>query len=77
IMVVMGGSGSITGAIIAAIVLTGLKEALRPLQEITGVDLRMIIYSSMLIIIMLTRPNGLMGKKEITDLFSKFRKKKI
>jgi branched-chain amino acid transport system permease protein len=77
IMVVMGGSGSITGAIIAAIILTGLKEALRPLQEITGVDLRMIIYSSMLIIIMLTRPNGLMGKKEITDLFSKFRKKKI
>jgi branched-chain amino acid transport system permease protein len=75
IMVVLGGMGSISGAVIAAISLTVLKEALRPLQEFTGVDLRMIIYSLLLIIIMLTRPNGLLGKNEIGDIGRKFRKR--
>lgn len=76
IMVVMGGMGSISGSVIAAVLLTVLKEALRPLQEFTGVDLRMVIYSLLLIVIMLTRPNGLMGHKEITDVFKKWKKAK-
>lgn len=63
IMVVLGGMGSTTGAIFAALFLTGLREALRPLQEITKVDLRMVIYSLMLIVLMLTRPKGLFGAK--------------
>jgi branched-chain amino acid transport system permease protein len=67
IMCVLGGLGSITGSVVAALVLTGLREALRGLQEITQVDLRMIIYSLVLIILMLTRPNGLFGTREITD----------
>lgn len=75
IMVVLGGMGSISGAVIAAVILTVLKEALRPLQEITGVDLRMVIYSLMLIVLMLSRPSGLLGKNEITDIFSKFKKR--
>lgn len=75
IMVVLGGMGSISGAIIAAVFLTVLKEALRPLQEFTGLDLRMVIYSLLLIVIMLTRPNGLLGKNEISDLFRKLRKR--
>lgn len=75
IMVVLGGMGSISGAVIAAIALTVLKEALRPLQEVTGVDLRMIIYSFMLIVLMLTRPNGLLGKYEINDIWRIAREK--
>jgi branched-chain amino acid transport system permease protein len=71
IMVVLGGMGSISGAVIAAVLLTVLKEALRPLQELTGVDLRMVIYSFLLIVLMLTRPNGLLGKSEVTDWFKK------
>ncbi len=67
IMVVLGGMGSISGSIVAAVFLTTLREALRPLQEITQVDLRMIIYSFLLIVLMLTRPNGLFGTKEIFD----------
>jgi branched-chain amino acid transport system permease protein len=59
--------GSITGSVIAALFLTGIREALRPLQEITRLDFRMVIYSLMLIILMLTRPNGILGKLEITD----------
>ena len=75
IMVVLGGMGSMSGAVFAAIFLTVLKEALRPLQEMTGVDLRMIIYSLVLIGMMLSRPSGLMGMKEIWEL-KIFRKKK-
>jgi branched-chain amino acid transport system permease protein len=67
IMVVLGGMGSVTGSVVAALFLTGLREALRPLQELTGVDYRMVIYSLVLIILMLTRPNGLFGTRELHD----------
>jgi len=59
-MVVLGGMGSITGSVIAAILLTILPEVLRPVK-----DLRMIIYSLMLVILMITRPQGLLGDREL------------
>lgn len=71
IMVVLGGMGSVTGSVVAAVLLTGIREALRPLQEITKVDFRMVIYSLFLIILMLTRPNGLFGTREFTDFLPK------
>ncbi len=71
IMVVLGGLGSTTGAILAALFLTISKEALRPLQEITHIDLRMILFSLMLILLMLLRPNGFLGNKELKDFFPK------
>ena len=71
IMVVLGGMGSITGSIVAAVLLTGMKEALRPLQELTQIDFRMIIYSLVLIVLMLTRPNGLFGTRELTEFLPK------
>jgi branched-chain amino acid transport system permease protein len=73
IMVVLGGMGSITGSVVAAIFLTGMREALRDLQQITLIDLRMVIYSLLLIVLMLTRPNGLFGTREITDWFRRKR----
>lgn len=72
IMVVLGGMGSMTGSIVAAMFITVLPEALRPLQEITGVDLRMVIYSLSLIIVMIIRPKGLFGELEFTDLWRKY-----
>ncbi|WP_413570740.1 branched-chain amino acid ABC transporter permease [Bdellovibrio sp. HCB117] len=72
IMVVLGGMGSMTGSIVAAVVLTILPEALRPLQEFTGIDLRMVIYSLLLILVMILRPKGLFGEKEITDVWRKY-----
>jgi branched-chain amino acid transport system permease protein len=60
-MVVLGGMGSITGSVLAAIVLTLLPEVLRPVK-----DFRMVIYSLMLIILMITRPQGLMGTRELS-----------
>ena len=78
IMVVLGGMGSISGSVLAAVLLTILKEALRPLQQLTGIDLRMVIYALVLIIMMLARPKGIFGTSEIGDLIqaakSKFKK---
>ncbi|SHK08302.1 amino acid/amide ABC transporter membrane protein 2, HAAT family (TC 3.A.1.4.-) [Geosporobacter subterraneus DSM 17957] len=61
LMVVLGGLGSITGSISAAILLTFVSEALRKFNE-----LRMVIYALMLIGIMLFRPQGLFGRKEFS-----------
>jgi len=66
IMVVLGGLGSLPGSVIGAVLVTLLPEALRPLQEITGVDLRMVIYSLALILLMILKPQGLMGKIRAT-----------
>jgi branched-chain amino acid transport system permease protein len=61
IMVVLGGMGSITGSILAAIILTILPEFLRVVK-----DYRMVIYSLILIILMLTRPQGIFGVQELS-----------
>lgn len=61
IMVVLGGLGSITGSIVAAITLTILPELLRGFAEY-----RMIIYSVLLIVVMIYRPEGLLAGKELS-----------
>ena len=71
IMVVMGGMGSVSGSIVGAFLLTLLPEALRPLQNITHVDLRMVIYSLILILMMLLRPKGIFGRKELWEMIGK------
>lgn len=70
-MVVLGGMGSLTGSVTAATLLTVSLEALRILQDWLGVDLRMIIYALILVVIMLTRPEGIFGQKEIWNFFRK------
>jgi len=67
-MVVLGGMGSITGSTIAAAVLTLLPEYLRAVA-----NLRMVIYSIALIALMLLRPRGLLGTREIWDWWRKRR----
>jgi len=67
IMVVLGGMGSLSGSLLAAIFITVIPEALRPIQEMTGYDLRMVIYSLSLVLLMILRPQGLFGKYEITE----------
>ncbi|MGE0632172.1 MAG: branched-chain amino acid ABC transporter permease [Pseudobdellovibrionaceae bacterium] len=72
IMVVLGGMGSMTGSLISAAFITILPELLRPLQEVTGVDLRMVIFSATLIVLMIVRPQGLFGNMEFGDLWRKY-----
>lgn len=57
VMVIVGGMGNIIGVVLAAVVLTILPEALRGVAEY-----RMVIYSLMLVVIMITRPQGIFGK---------------
>ncbi len=70
IMIVLGGMGSLTGSVIAAVIITILPEmVLRELQQLTGIDLRMVIYSLLLILFMILRPSGILGRLEATDLW--------
>ncbi len=61
VMVVLGGMGSFTGSVLAAVVLTLLPELLRDLA-----DYRMLIYSVVLVLMMILRPQGLLGKREFS-----------
>jgi branched-chain amino acid transport system permease protein len=60
VMVVLGGMGSISGSIASAALLTLLPELLRGVGEY-----RMVIYAATLIVLMLTRPQGVLGDREI------------
>jgi branched-chain amino acid transport system permease protein len=80
IFVVLGGLGSLSGSIIAAVLLTFVDFWLQSLPNSTLIrslpallqnflGSRMLIYSTILVLVMLFRPQGLMGKREVTDLF--------
>jgi branched-chain amino acid transport system permease protein len=72
-MVVLGGLGSISGSVVAAVILTFLPEGLRMVKDYIpgGKDPRMVIYSIMLIVLMLTRPQGLLGRRELWEVLRK------
>ena len=55
-MVLIGGSGTVAGPIIGAVLLTLLPELLRSL-----VQYRMLIYGLIVVIMMQIRPNGILG----------------
>ncbi len=65
VMVVLGGTGSITGAILAAAAMTVATEALRPVEEAAGLfgASQMIIALSVLLVLIF-RPSGLFGSAE-------------
>ena len=81
LIVVLGGVGSITGSVVAAIVVTVAMEALRFLDGplnlgfmiTTGVPgLRMVFFSALLMVVVIYRQQGLMGKSEFSwDALSK------
>lgn len=69
VYVVLGGLGSISGSIVGATLITVISAALQNYPEV-----RMIVYSLLLVIMMLFRPQGIMGTKEFgLDLFKKKR----
>jgi branched-chain amino acid transport system permease protein len=74
VIIVLGGLGSVSGAILAAIGIAMLPELLRPLQAYTGMDFRMIFYSLILILFMVFKPHGLLGRHELTYFFRRFKK---
>lgn len=77
VMVVLGGMGSMLGSVVSAIVLTALPELLRAFS-----DYRMVAYSLALVLMMIFRPEGLMGsydfsmKKTLENIINKILSKK-
>ncbi len=67
VMVVLGGLGSITGSVLSAAFLTIVLEVLRSLLGEFD-KYRMVVYAVLLIVLMLLRPQGLFGTKELWDL---------
>jgi branched-chain amino acid transport system permease protein len=63
-MVIIGGAGSLWGPLIGAFILVTLPEALRfvGLPSASAANLRQIIYGALLVVMMMFRPRGLVGK---------------
>jgi branched-chain amino acid transport system permease protein len=68
-MVYLGGMGSLSGSVISAIVFTILLELLKPLDVF-----RWVVTPLLLIILMLFRPTGIMGNRELLDVFPTLKK---
>lgn len=66
VIVVFGGMGSITGSIVGAVLLSLISLFLQGIPE-----LRMVVYSVILFLIMVYRPQGLMGKSDFKKFFKK------
>jgi branched-chain amino acid transport system permease protein len=65
VVVVVGGSGSITGATIAAVMLSLVSEVLRPLEEnLEAYGISEIIVAIGLLLILIFRPQGIFGSQE-------------
>jgi branched-chain amino acid transport system permease protein len=77
-MVILGGSGSVTGSAIGGVLITFTIKAIELLQSTDlvqslrraydGLDLnalRMIVYAVVLIALMIVRPEGLLGEREL------------
>lgn len=80
IIIVLGGLGSTTGAIIGTILVIGGSEWMRFLDEPINLGfmqtpampgMRMVVFSLILICVMLFAREGIMGKRELKDLFKK------
>ncbi|HBZ55536.1 MAG TPA: branched-chain amino acid ABC transporter permease [Syntrophobacteraceae bacterium] len=68
VMVYLGGMGSLSGSVISAIGFTFILELMRPLQLYKWVAIPFL-----LIVLMLFRPEGIMGHRELTDVFPRLR----
>ena len=69
VMVYLGGMGSLSGSILSAVGFTVILELFRPLQMA-----KWVVIPLLLILLMLFRPEGIMGHRELTDVFPRLRR---
>jgi branched-chain amino acid transport system permease protein len=67
VMVIIGGLGSISGAVVGGIFVAVTLELMRDLQQY-----RLVLYALLLIAIMLVRPQGLFGRQELSDVWRRY-----
>lgn len=63
IMVILGGRGSLTGTVLAGLLMLPLPELLR---FGSAEQWRMVLYGFLVVIVILFRPSGIMGTRELT-----------
>jgi branched-chain amino acid transport system permease protein len=63
VMIIIGGLGSISGAVLGGIFVAVTLELMRDLQQY-----RLVLYALLLVIIMLVRPSGIFGSRELSDV---------
>ncbi|MBY0413402.1 MAG: branched-chain amino acid ABC transporter permease [Bdellovibrionales bacterium] len=66
VMVILGGQGSVSGSVVGAIILTVLPELLKMVSPAVS-EWRMPIYAALMVILMLTRPQGIFGPHELFE----------
>ncbi len=71
VMIIVGGLGSISGAVLGGVFVAVSLELMRDFQEY-----RLVLYALLLVVIMLVRPQGLLGNREIGEVFFYFRRSK-
>ena len=69
IMIVLGGLGSITGSVLGAVLYISLTEGLREFAQY-----RMVAFSLLLVIIMIVRPQGILGHREFASFLMRRRR---
>jgi branched-chain amino acid transport system permease protein len=63
VMIIVGGLGSISGAVLGGIFVAASLELMRDLQQY-----RLVLYALLLVVIMIVRPQGLLGSRELYQL---------
>ena len=71
-MVVLGGLGSIPGTIIGSVIITLAPELLRVVAQY-----RLLFYGGLLVLLMIFRPNGLLGNVRWYDVKKRFKKNEV
>jgi len=70
-IVVFGGLGSMSGTLLGAAAVTFVMEYFREISQY-----RMLVYGLILVVVMVLRPEGLLGNREIWSFIPKFRSRK-
>ncbi len=65
VMIIVGGLGSVSGAALGGVFVAVSLELMRDLHEY-----RLVLYALLLIVIMLVRPEGLLGQRELPHLLA-------
>jgi branched-chain amino acid transport system permease protein len=65
-MLVIGGMGSVSGSIVGAILIVGVAEALRRVEDVTLLyGLSQIVLALIFIVVIIVRREGLLGQREV------------